>query len=109
MSTTRLQNKIMRGIYYAFAIRLATRPVSFGLAFLAVSLYSLSKLVFVARVMEGFMNVQVKDLVPHTVGVLSNADVLTLIVFAVCLGSVFYVGFNLITLGFHRTPRMQMA
>lgn len=109
MSTTRLKNKIMRSVFYAFAIRVALHPVTLGSAFSLVSLYILAKLVFVARVVEGFLNVPVREIIPHTLGVLSNADLLTLTVFTLCLSSFTYVVLYLMTFKHHTVSQMQIA
>lgn len=99
----------MRRIYYAYALRLSLHSVTLSLVVFAVSLYALGKLVFVERVVEGFLNIPVRELVPHTIRVLGYADALTLVVFGVCAAAAGYIGFYLMTSTFSRMPRMQLA
>lgn len=97
----------MRRIYYIYALRLSFHPLTISFAVFAVALYLLAKLVFVARVVDGFLNIPVREVIPHTIDVLSYADALTLIVFGVCIMAVLSVGINLTLPGFNRMPRMQ--
>lgn len=99
----------MRRIYYVYALRLSFHPLTISFAVFAVALYLLAKLVFVARVVDGFLNIPVREVLPHTIDVLSYADALTLVIFGVCIMAVLSVGINLKWLGFGRTERWQTA
>lgn len=108
-SVTNLRKAIMRRVYYVYALRLSFHPMTLSLAVFAIALYLLAKLVFVSRVVESFLNVPVREVVPHTLEVLGYADALTLIVFGVCIMAVLSIGVNLTLPRFHNTPRMQTA
>jgi hypothetical protein len=99
----------MRRIYYAFAIRLGTHPISLSLAIFVVSLYVLAKLVFVAKVVDGFLAIPRSEIIPHALKVLNNADGLSLIVFGVCIMALLSVGFNIKMPKFNRGMRIQTA
>ena len=80
MSNTKLQNNIMRRVYYAFAIKLATHTATKHVVVLAVLGYVLTKLVFVAKVYENLASRELGELAPTLVRILSNADLVTLVV-----------------------------
>lgn len=97
----------MRRVYYIYALRLTFHQLTLSGVVFVLSLYALGKLVFVARVVDGFLNIPVREVIPHTIDVLSYADALTLIVFGVCIMAVLSVGINLTLPGFSRVSHMQ--
>ncbi len=94
-----LQKKIMRRVYYAFALRLGTHPlVLHGVLFVA-SVYGLSVMVNVASIIENIRNMQVGNLDTYIYNAFTHTDVITL----------FFVGlvfFSLLSLRWNlRIPR----
>ncbi|MEZ4200571.1 MAG: hypothetical protein R3B69_03220 [Candidatus Paceibacterota bacterium] len=85
MSYQTIHTTIMRRVYYAFAVRLATHTVTLHVLALAVLGFVLAKLVFVARVYENLASREFGELLPATLRILMHADVLTLVVFAVAV------------------------
>lgn len=74
-----LQKKIMRRVYYAFALRLGTHPlVVHGVLFVA-SVYGLSVMVHVASIIENLRNIQVGNLDTYIFNAFTHTDVLTLL------------------------------
>lgn len=83
MKTNTLQATIMRRVYYAYTIRLLTHTVTmYGLALFALGWW-LKELVFVARLWETFIRTPIGELGGWALKVVSGADPLTLLVFAV--------------------------
>lgn len=87
-----LRKNIMRRIYYAYTVRLVTHRYTVHMALAAVALYAFAQLVFVASVINNLLAVEVGQLPRYVVGVVRDADVLTLLTFAVLVA----VGVSLI-------------
>jgi hypothetical protein len=104
--STNIPKIVMRRVYYAFAIRLATHPVTlYALTALAL-VWWLKELVFVARIWQSFVATPIGELGSFTLELLARADSLTLVVFAVtCVVAVQFAR-NLNQL---RTPTMLLA
>jgi hypothetical protein len=80
MKTQSLHNRIMRRVYYAFAIHWATHPVTlYGAALLALGWW-LKELVFVATIWQAFISQPVGDLGSFVYRLIQGADMLTLLV-----------------------------
>jgi hypothetical protein len=73
-----LQKKIMRRVYYAFALRMSTQPVVLYAALLIASLYGLSKLIHVASIINNMRTVQVGNLDNYIFNTLMHAEFWTL-------------------------------
>lgn len=99
----------MRRVYYVYTLRLVFHRLTLSAAVFVLSLYALGKLVFVARVVEGFLDTPIRELLPRAIRVLVNADVLTLVVFGVCVVAVLSISVNIMTSMTGRVPRTQMA
>lgn len=82
----KLSKTIMRRVYYAFAIRLATHSVTKHVVLLALFGYVLARLVHVAAVYRHIVSVEVGDLGVATFKMFLNADLPTLLV----VGLVFF-------------------
>lgn len=79
METKNLQKQIMRRVYYAFGIRLATHPVTVHTLVLAIAGYALAVLVHVERVLQNIAATPVADLGSKVVTILLQADTLSLL------------------------------
>jgi hypothetical protein len=80
MKTSILEATIMRRVYYAFALRCATHPVTlYALALIAFAWW-LKELVFVERIWESFVSQPVGEIGRFAVGLVQGADWLTLLV-----------------------------
>lgn len=100
----KLHNRIMRRVYYAFALRLATNPLTVHTAIFAVCVFALSRLTHVAAIMENVSNVKVGELNTYIYGALMQAEFLTL----VCLGIIIFTLLSLpLRLSTPRTRSMQ--
>ena len=73
----------MRRVYYAFALRLATHPITLHVVFLVAALYALAALVHVEMVLRNIAVVEVGNLVPHLAKILMNADTATIMVLGI--------------------------
>lgn len=74
-----LQRKIMRRIYYAYAIRLSTHTITLELALFVVALYVFAKMVFVQSVIDNLMATPVGNIPTFVMSALMQGEVLTLI------------------------------
>lgn len=83
-----LQRKIMRRVYYAFAIRLGTHPLVLHSALFAASIYGLSVMVHVASIIKNLRSIQVGNLDNYVFHAFTHTDFLTL----------FFVGLTIFTL-----------
>lgn len=83
-----LKHTIMRRIYYAYALAFALHPLTLHIGALAISGYLFARLVHVAVVYQGLVNVRLGDLGGHVLSVIGHADGATLAVttLAVILG-----------------------
>ena len=96
--------KVMRRVYYAYALRLATHPVTLHAFVLVLSVFALSRLTHVAAIINNIMGVKVGDLGGYIFNTLVNAEFLTL----VCVGVIFFTLLSLpLRLSLPRTRRIQ--
>ena len=77
--TTRLQNKIMRRIYFAFLKRITTHEITLQLALFSLALLVFAKMVHVASVIDNFMNIPVASVPSFVLNAVSHGEVLTLL------------------------------
>lgn len=78
MKTNTLTKKIMRRVYYAFAIRLTTHPVTVNIAAFVFGLFVFAKMVHVARVVQSFETLPLAQLPTYITNALSRGEILTL-------------------------------
>lgn len=79
MNTT-LKKTIMRRVYYAYVLAIALHPLTLHIAALTFAGYLLARLVHVAVIYQGFLNVRLGDLGPYALTVIRYADGATLAV-----------------------------
>lgn len=102
-----LQRKIMRRVYYAFGIRLATHPLTLHAVVLASAGYMLASLVFVQKVIENIATTEVADLGGKLVRILFHADLPSLIMFAIVIATLLSLQQQLpVLLSRMRSPRI---
>lgn len=82
---TAMKKRIMRRVYYAFGIRIATHTITLHVGTLLVAGFVLTRLVHVAAVFHNMETVQVGDLTHFVAQTLLSADVLTLVVTGVVI------------------------
>lgn len=85
MNTQQLHKKIMRRVYYAFAIRLTTHPITAHVVILAIAAYALAALVHVDMVLRNIAATPVGELGTKLVSIVSQADAVTLLVLGVAI------------------------
>ena len=107
MITNQLQKNIMRRVYYAFAIRLATHATTLHLLVLAAGVYALGYFVHVAAVMQNLSRVPMGEFGPHMLRVVMQADVITLVVLGVVVMTALSLPFSLPQ--YQRAARTQIA
>lgn len=74
----KLQQNIMRRVYYIYGLRLVTHPISmYGLVLLALLVW-LKELVFFARIWESFVRTPIGEVDAFMLKLISHADGLTL-------------------------------
>jgi hypothetical protein len=73
-----LQKKIMRRVYYAFALRMGTQPVVLYTALLIASVYGLSRVTHVASIINNIRGVQVGNLDNYILNTFMHTEFWTL-------------------------------
>ena len=93
--TTLLQKKIMRRVYYAYAIRLATTPgVAQGFLMLAV-LIGLTRFVSLGNVVRNLMGVEVGHVGTFFYNAVTNTEAWTLLLLGVFIYAVLSLRFKI--------------
>ncbi len=99
--TTLLQKKIMRRVYYAYAIRLATTPgVAQGFLMLAV-LIGLTRFVSLGNVVRNFMSIEVGHAGTFFYNAVTNTEAWTLLLLGVFIYAAFSLRFKVAPLRTH--------
>lgn len=80
-----LQKKIMRRIYYAFALRIATHQITIQLALFAVALMVFARMVHVRSVLENLLATEVGRVPMFAYSALSQGEALTVIALGVII------------------------
>jgi hypothetical protein len=92
-----LQKKIMRRVYYAYAIRMVTLPgVPQGFLMLG-ALIALTYFVSIGNVIENMMNLQVSGLGRFAYNAVTNTEAWTLFILGVLIFSAFSFRFKMKT------------
>lgn len=88
-NSLKLKNKIMRRIYFIFAVRIVEHPITLQVATFGLALVVLAKLVHVHRVTESFLSTSVGHLPQYLFNTVASAfmrgEVLTLLVVGVLI------------------------
>jgi len=79
----KLQKRIMRRVYLAFARRVATHPLAMNIALFTLALFVFAKLVFVRSVIDNLMGVEVAQVPSFMLSALMHGEILTLIAIGV--------------------------
>ena len=106
MRTNTLQRTIMRRVYYAFGVRLATHPITLHAVVLLVAGYALATLVHVEMVLRNLATTEVADLGTKLSTILFNADALSLLALGVVTFTVLSLPLRLPRVV---TPRVELA
>lgn len=94
--TNKLTKRIMRRVYYAFAIRLITHKLILSTVFLVLSVYGLSVMVHVASIFENLRRVQVGRLDNYIANAFLHTDVVTLIFLGLVIFSLLSFNYSLL-------------
>lgn len=78
-----LKQKIMRRVYYAFALRLALHPIFFHALLLGLSIFALSRVVSIPNVLRNLMNVKVGESAQFFIDAFLSTDAVTIIWIAI--------------------------
>jgi len=82
-NTTKLQQRVMRRVYYIFALRLMKHPVTVQVALFTLALLVFARLVHVSKVVDNLLSVPLGQVPQHIVNALMRGEVLTLITIGV--------------------------
>jgi hypothetical protein len=82
-----LHKKIMRRIYYAYALRVSTQAFVIHAVLFIASVYALSKLVHVASILQNISNTKVGSLGTYFLNTIMHAEFLTMVVLAIVIFS----------------------
>lgn len=107
MENKKLQKNIMRRVYYAFAIRMATHITTVHLVILATSFYAFAYFVHVAAVLKTVSKVPMGEMGPFLLRLLSHTDGITLVVLGVIIMTSLSLPFSLPQ--YKRTLKSQTA
>jgi len=101
-----LQKKIMRRVYYAFGLRLATSPLVTHTLLLAVSVYALSKLLHVASIMDNLRGTELANLDNFIFNSFIHAEFLTLVFVGIIIFTALSFNFSFKAPSFRRMQTM---
>ncbi len=94
MGNTSLERKIMRRIYYAYAIRVATLPGVLQGFFMLGALIALTYFVSLGNVIQNFMNVPVGHVGVFFYNAITNTEAWTLLLIGIMIFSAFSFRFK---------------
>ncbi len=101
-----LHNRIMRRIYIAFALRIATHTVTIHTALFVLALYVFGVVVHVQRIVEALLRTPLGNMPRYLLSAFMGAEVLTLI----ALGTMLFVVVSLLRqVGTHFFMRAHVA
>ena len=95
-NTNSIQKTIMRRVYYAFTIRIATHQVTKHLVVLSLLGYVLTRLVHVAAIYKYVSSVQVGELGSVLMRIAAHADWPTLLVLGLVIFTALSLRFKLV-------------
>ncbi len=96
MSTiNQLQRRIMRRVYYAFGIRLATSPVVVHGVLLFAALYALKVLVSITSIINNLRQIQLGNLDNYIFHAFMHAQFWTLVVIGIMFFTMLSLNFSL--------------
>ena len=84
---TRLQRNIMRRVYYAYTLRIATHPALISAVLFVAGVYGLSVMVHVASIIENILALQVGSLPEYIFNALVHAELFTLVFLGIIIFS----------------------
>ena len=73
-----LKQKIMRRVYFVFALRLALHPIFFHMLLLGLSFFALSRVVSIPDVLLNLMDVKVGEVAQFFIGALLKTQAITI-------------------------------
>lgn len=100
---TQLKNKIMRRVYYTYALRMVTHPVTVHGAVIATCLFVMSYFVSYVDVFRNIMHVELGNVVPYILGSLMKTEVWTLLLLGVIIFASLHLRWRI------QMPRMEHA
>lgn len=79
MKTNQLQKNIMRRVYYAFMLRLATHPLLVSTVVFGAALVAFARNVHVERVVDAFLSIPVGSVPQFVFNTLAQGELVTLL------------------------------
>ncbi len=79
MKTNKIQRKIMRRVYYAFAMRVVQHPVTMKIGLLAVALVVFAEVVHVRKIVENLLSAPLGSVPQLAFNAVMRGEVLTLL------------------------------
>ena len=98
-----LQNRIMRRIYYSFAIRTLANPALFHGFFMLAMIIVLTYFVSIGNVLNNMMGIKLGQLDTFLYNALTNTEAWTLLILGLFIFSAFSLRFRFFTI--HETPK----
>ncbi len=92
---TSLHNKIMRRIYYAYALRVALQPAILHGFFMLAMLIALTYFVSLGNVIQNMLQVRVGGLGPYFYNAFTNTEAWTLLITGLFIFSAFSLRFTI--------------
>lgn len=86
---TQLHNKIMRRVYYAYALRITLQPVILHGFFMLAMLIALTYFVSLGNVIQNMLQVRAEGLGPYFYNAVTNTEAWTLFIGGLLIFSVF--------------------
>ncbi len=95
MQNNQVQKNIMRRVYYAFALRLATHGIVVHGVLFGAALNVFARMVHVARVVEAVQTLPIAYLPQYVLNAVAQGEVVTLLALGVMLYACTCIGTNL--------------
>lgn len=83
MTPLKLQKNIMRRVYYAFALRLVTHPLTISAVSFSTGLFLFARMVHVAEIMRALQSMPLGSVPAYVMSALTKGEALTLLSMAV--------------------------
>ncbi len=74
-----LKQKIMRRVYYIFALRLILHPIFFHALLLGLSIFALSRVVSIPNVLVNLMDIKVGEVAEFFIGAFLYTEAITIV------------------------------
>lgn len=100
MTHNKLQNTIIRRIYYAYALRLTLHPVTMHGVAMLILIFALTYFVSIPNVLANLLEVRLGELAPYIAKLFLHTEIWTLVI----LGAII---FTILSLRIHMRPHLR--